>query len=289
MKDLVVFDLDETLLNGDSMTLWHQFLVDKGFATAPDFLALDTQFMAAYADGSLDLDAYLAFSLSPLKHMLAEDINALAARFAKDALMPLIFPEAIVTLAQYKDEGVALAIVSASPSFLVKPVAKALGVETAMGIDLVLNNGKYQPQPEGVPSFREEKCCVLLNGLAALTTILSESVFTLTLLMIFPCVYLRMMYTSSTRAVNCLKKQESINGLFTSGAMRKASRCHLSTQLEFLIRCSLQNRSSVKTCYSARFFSSSSRFSKPCTRRWLSDEKWLLRKSAMACRRSSSL
>ncbi|MCC4798171.1 phosphoserine phosphatase [Enterovibrio norvegicus] len=168
MKDLVVFDLDETLLNGDSMTLWHQFLVDKGLATAPDFLALDKQFMAAYADGSLDLDAYLAFSLSPLKHMLAEDINALAARFAKDALMPLIFPEAIVTLAQYKDEGVALAIVSASPSFLVKPVAKALGVETAMGIDLVLNNGKYQPQPEGVPSFREGKVLRLTQWIGGL-------------------------------------------------------------------------------------------------------------------------
>ncbi|MBE1275365.1 HAD family hydrolase [Enterovibrio baiacu] len=166
--DLVVFDLDETLLNGDSMTLWHQFLVDKGLATKPDFLALDTQFMMAYADGSLDLDAYLAFSLSPLKYMLAEEVNALAERFAQDTLMPLIFPEAIVTLAQYRDEGAALAIVSASPSFLVKPVAKALGVETAMGIDLAVSKGKYKPKPDGVPSFREGKVLRLTQWIGGL-------------------------------------------------------------------------------------------------------------------------
>lgn len=155
--NLVVFDLDETLLNGDSMTLWHQFLVDKGLATKPNFMELDAQFMVAYSDGSLDLDEYLAFSLSPLKYMLAEEVNALATRFVQDKLLPLIFPEAIDTLAQCKDEGATLAIISASPSFLVKPVAKTLGVETAMGIDLMISKEKYIPKPDGVPSFREGK------------------------------------------------------------------------------------------------------------------------------------
>ncbi|PKF49641.1 HAD family hydrolase [Enterovibrio nigricans] len=165
---LAVFDLDETLVSADSMALWHQYLLDKNLTQDPDFMVKDEAFMRDYSAGTLDLPEYLAFSLSPLTNMDAKDVDALATQFAQEIIPPFVFEEARTTLAELKECEAEVVIVSASLAFLVKPIAKMLGVDNAMGIELKTQQGMYIPEPDGEPTFREGKVFKLTEWIYSL-------------------------------------------------------------------------------------------------------------------------
>ncbi|MDD1780108.1 HAD-IB family hydrolase [Enterovibrio sp. ZSDZ35] len=165
---LAVFDLDETLVYADSMALWHQYLLDKNFTQDPNFMAKDEDFMRDYSAGTLNLADYLAFSLSPLSLQTTEEVDALATQFAEEIMPKYVYDEARATLAVLKESGTTIIIVSASLAFLVKPIARMLGVDNAMGIELKTREGKYIPEPDGEPTFREGKVFKLTEWIYSL-------------------------------------------------------------------------------------------------------------------------
>ncbi|KXF80454.1 HAD family hydrolase [Enterovibrio coralii] len=165
---LAVFDLDETLVSADSMALWHQYLLDRHYTKDADFMEKDEAFMRDYSAGTLNLADYLAFSLSPLTSLTTEEVDALATQFAEDIMPEYVYDEARATLAELKESGATIIIVSASLAFLVKPIARMLGVDAAMGIELKTKNGKYMPEPDGEPTFREGKVFKLTEWIYAL-------------------------------------------------------------------------------------------------------------------------
>ncbi|MGF1749913.1 MULTISPECIES: HAD family hydrolase [Vibrio] len=157
LQDLYVFDMDETLFDADCAVLWNEFLIEKGIATTPGFLEEDTRLMALYAQGDLKMEDYLTFSMSPLKGVPKQDIACWVEQCIDEKIMPRFYPQASDLLANLRRDEVDTVMISASVSFLVQAIAKRIGIDVAMGIDLVEENNTYTPEINGIPTYREGK------------------------------------------------------------------------------------------------------------------------------------
>lgn len=163
---LYVFDMDETLVNGDCAMIWNEFLVEKGIATQPNFLEQDQQLMALYAKGEMDMQDYLAFSIAPLAALPTSDVAILVEECVEQYILPKVFVQAASLIGQLKRNNVEMVVVSASVTFIVEAVAKKLGISHAIGIDLAEYQGCYSSKMIGTPSYREGKVTRLEQWLA---------------------------------------------------------------------------------------------------------------------------
>ncbi|MCG9581858.1 HAD-IB family hydrolase [Vibrio tubiashii] len=156
-KPLYVFDLDETLINADCAMIWNEFMVDKGIATEPNFIEEDQRLMSLYAEGKLDMQDYLTFSMAPLEDMPVEQVKLLVEECVKTRILDKQFPQSKPLIEQLSRDGIDMLIISASVTFLVEAVGRQLGIHTALGIDLVSKADHYTAKIHGVPSYREGK------------------------------------------------------------------------------------------------------------------------------------
>ncbi|MBU3824116.1 MAG: HAD-IB family hydrolase [Candidatus Oceanisphaera merdipullorum] len=153
---LAIFDLDETLIAGDSASLWLEYLVDRKLISA-DILAQEKCLMAAYYQGQLDMDAYMALTLAPIRYWPAELLAPLVEDFVRHNVLPLVYADAKARLNWHLAQGHTVVIISATGEHLVKPIAHALGVEHAIGILLDYCDGAYTGLTRGVYSYQEGK------------------------------------------------------------------------------------------------------------------------------------
>ncbi|MGF1701639.1 HAD-IB family hydrolase [Photobacterium makurazakiensis] len=155
--ELAIFDMDETLIANDLSMLWHQFLVEELGLVDKEFLEEDKRMMALYYEGKMDLDAYIAFSLSPLDGYSALEIDAMADNYVQSSASKYIYPQAKVLLEELKQKGITCMIISASVTFLVKAMARYLRLSHAEGVDLVIKDGCYTGKIQGTPSYQDGK------------------------------------------------------------------------------------------------------------------------------------
>jgi len=165
-QPLYVFDMDDTLVNGDCAMLWNAFMVEKGIVTDPEFLQKDREMMALYAKGQMDMEDYLAYTLQPITRIPANDIDNLVDEFVTNKILPKVFPEALSLINSLKANNTALVIVSATVTFIVKKVAQRIGINEAIGIDLKMNQHFYSTEVLGIPSYREGKIQRLKNWIS---------------------------------------------------------------------------------------------------------------------------
>lgn len=156
-NSLYVFDMDETLINADCAMLWHEFLVEKNIISSPDFLEEDKRLMRLYAKGELDMQAYLTFSIHPIRHLSTEQVAQLADQCVEEKILPKLFPQAKVLLEELQQQQRTLLIISASVTFLVAAVAKRIGIKHAIGIDLIEKEGQFTAVILGTPSYQQGK------------------------------------------------------------------------------------------------------------------------------------
>ncbi|GAL35444.1 phosphoserine phosphatase [Vibrio maritimus] len=154
---LYVFDMDETLFDADCATLWNEFLVEKGIATESGFLEEDQRLMALYAQGKMEMEEYLKFSMSPLSGVSKETVSLLVEQCIDEKILPRLYPQAATLIEQLKRDKIRSVIISASVSFLVSAIGKRIGIDEAMGIDLVEEGGHYTATIAGTPTYREGK------------------------------------------------------------------------------------------------------------------------------------
>ncbi|KLN66124.1 HAD family hydrolase [Vibrio sp. VPAP30] len=173
-KPLYVFDLDETLINADCAMIWNEFMVDKGIATESNFIEEDLRLMSLYAEGKLDMEDYLTFSMTPLADMPVEQVNLLVEECVKTRILDKQFPQSKTLIEQLSRDGIDMLIISASVTFLVEAVGRHLGIHTALGIDLVSEAGHYTAKIQGVPSYREGKVTRLRQWLKECSESYSE-------------------------------------------------------------------------------------------------------------------
>jgi HAD superfamily hydrolase (TIGR01490 family) len=154
---LCLFDLDHTLLAGDSDYEWGQFLVDRGVLAREEYEAQNAAFFEQYKDGTLDIHEYLGFALRPLAAHTAEDLARWHAEFMRARILPMITPRARALVRRHLDAGELCAVVTATNSFVTTPIAKELGIPHLIATEPESVGGRFTGRVAGTPCFREGK------------------------------------------------------------------------------------------------------------------------------------
>lgn len=154
---LALFDLDNTLLAGDSDYEWGQFLVERGVVDADVHAEANRRFYEAYKAGTLDILEFCRFAFRPLAENRIEVLRAWREDFIATRIRPLIQPAARELLARHREAGDTLMIVTATNSFVTRPIADELGVERLLATEPEWRDGRYTGELSGTPCFREGK------------------------------------------------------------------------------------------------------------------------------------
>lgn len=155
--DLTLFDLDHTLLNGDSDQMWGDFLVDEGIVDSQFYARENDRFYAQYQDGTLDVHDFVRFSLQPLIDNPRARMLALRERFIDERIRPIVARHAGELIATHRDLGNQIVIITATNSFITTPIAELLGVEHLLATDPEIRGGDYTGNIAGTPCFQEGK------------------------------------------------------------------------------------------------------------------------------------
>ena len=157
--NLALFDLDNTLLAGDSDFEWAQFLISKGIVDREIQEAKNIEFYEQYKAGTLDIHAFLAFQLAPLTRHSRAELDVWHAEYMEKHIRPIISTEALDVVRQHLDNGDLCAIVTATNSFVTGPIARAFGIPHLIATIPAVDpqTGAFSGAPRGTPSFREGK------------------------------------------------------------------------------------------------------------------------------------
>lgn len=164
--DLVLFDLDHTLLDGDSNQLWLGWLVERGAAPASR-LAEQQAHYARYQAGTLDIDAYLAFHLSLLVERSVAEWRPLRDAFVAERIGPRIGPAARAAVERHRDAGDTLAVVTATHDFLAEGIVALLGAPPLVATRCEVADGRFTGRVDGIPCFSDAKPRCVRDWLAA--------------------------------------------------------------------------------------------------------------------------
>lgn len=166
---LAIFDLDHTLLAGDSDYLWGRFLVEQGRVDAESYERQNQAFYEQYRDGTLDIHAFSRFSMAPLAATPLPELLRWREQFLRDKIEPVVAPLAPALLEKHRSQGDTLLIMTATNRFITEPIATLLGVDSLIATDPEFIDGRYTGQLAGIPNFREGKVQRLELWLAAQT------------------------------------------------------------------------------------------------------------------------
>jgi len=153
---LAIFDLDDTLIAGDSASLWLRFLVQEGLAD-PDMLPREEEMMRAYHHGSLEMDDYMRFTLQPLAGRSVDEVAEWAARFIDREISSLVYPQARKAVASYQRDGWRCLVISATGEHVVAPIARSLGIDEVLAIQLEIAGRHYTGSTTGILTFKQGK------------------------------------------------------------------------------------------------------------------------------------
>jgi HAD superfamily hydrolase (TIGR01490 family) len=155
--DLVLFDLDNTLLAGDSDFEWAQFLITKGVLDREVYEARNAEFYEQYKAGTLDIHAFLDFQLKPLARHPRRQLDAWHAEFMAERILPIVLPAARALVRRHQAEGALAAVVTATNSFITAPIAREFGIAHLIATEPESAGGEFTGRVVGTPSFREGK------------------------------------------------------------------------------------------------------------------------------------
>ncbi len=154
---LAIFDLDNTLIAGDSDHTWGDYLVSLGVVDDTTFKATNDKFYQDYLRGELDILAYVRFVVEPLSRHPLEQLHAWRDQFLKDAIAPLLLVKATELLQKHRDQNDYLLIITATNRFVTEPIAELLGVDQLIATELEFKDGRYTGEVAGIPSYQDGK------------------------------------------------------------------------------------------------------------------------------------
>ncbi len=162
--ELAIFDLDHTLIAGDSDSLWTEFLVEEGILGEADW-ELKSKYYRDYQQGRLDMAEFLAFQLKPLSENEPETLHGWRARFVETKILPIMLPKAVDLIENHRAAGRRLLILTATNRFITEPIARLYGVDDLLATNVEIVNGRYTGRSSGIPCFREGKIARLAEWL----------------------------------------------------------------------------------------------------------------------------
>lgn len=164
---LALFDLDNTLLAGDSDFEWAQFLIEQGVLDQEVYEARNQEFYDQYKAGTLDIHEFLDFQLKPLARHARSQLDAWHQDFMQRKILPIITAKGRELVEKHLREADLVAIITATNSFVTTPIARAFGVAHLIATEPEQVNGEFTGGVAGIPSFREGKITRLDAWLAS--------------------------------------------------------------------------------------------------------------------------
>ncbi|HJV27211.1 MAG TPA: HAD family hydrolase [Aromatoleum sp.] len=166
--DLVLFDLDNTLLAGDSDFAWAQFLIAKGVLDREVQEVKNIQFYEQYRAGTLDIFEFLDFQLAPLARHPREELDAWHREFMQSSIAPMITDKARALVHEHTERDALIAVVTATNSFVTGPIVREFGIPHLVATIPAQENGAFTGKPRGVPAFKAGKIERVDNWLESL-------------------------------------------------------------------------------------------------------------------------
>ena len=154
---LAIFDLDNTLLRGDSDHAWGEFLVENRLVDGESYRRENERYYAAYQAGTLDILEFLAFALRPLSRHDRAPLEAWRRQYLQTRILPMITAEARALVESHRARGDTLVIITATNSFLTGPIAAEFGVEHLIATEPEVRDGRFTGGVAGIPCYREGK------------------------------------------------------------------------------------------------------------------------------------
>jgi len=162
---LALFDLDNTLLDGDSDYLWGCFLAEHGIVDAEAYESENQRFYDQYLEGSLDIHEFLRFQLKPLATHKRAQLEAWREQYLVEKIDPILLPRARALLEKHRAQGDQLLIITATNRFITEPIARRYGVEQLLATEPEIVAGEYTGAVNGTPCFQTGKVEQLHNWL----------------------------------------------------------------------------------------------------------------------------
>ncbi len=163
---LAIFDLDNTLIGGDSDTSWGDYLCQHGHVDQQEHAAKHAQFYQDYMDGTLDIQVFLRFQLKILGENKLETLIAWREDYLRSLIYPMVLPKAKTLVEHHRALGHQLLIITATNRFITEPIAKLFGINELIATEPEMCEGEYTGNVAGVPSFAEGKVTRLQQWLA---------------------------------------------------------------------------------------------------------------------------
>lgn len=154
---LAIFDLDNTLIGGDSDHAWGEFLCEQGIVDSEEYRKANDYFYEQYKQGGLDIFEFLAFALKPLATIDPVQLEALHTQFMQEKIEPIMLSKAEELLQKHREQGDYLLIITATNRFVTGPIAERLGVDAIIATEPESIDGRYTGKVAGTPCFQDGK------------------------------------------------------------------------------------------------------------------------------------
>ena len=174
---LAIFDLDNTLIGGDSDFLWGEFLGEEGVVDANAYRKKNEYFYQQYDLGTLDIYAWLEFCLEPLTRYSMTELQELHHRFMIQKIEPILLDKAQNCINRHKERGDTVLVITASTSFVTAPIVKKYGINHLLATEPEIKAGRYTGGVSGMPCFQAGKIDKLMPWLQKNEETLTGSTF----------------------------------------------------------------------------------------------------------------
>jgi len=155
--NLILFDLDNTLLKGDSDYEWGNYLAEIGVVNKKTYTKKNAAFFSQYQEGTLDPNEYAKFSYEPLVKNKYQDLIVWRNDFIEKIIRPMILPKAIELLDRHRNNQDTLAIITSTNKFITEPIANELNVDHLIATEPEMKNGEFTGKMTGRACFQENK------------------------------------------------------------------------------------------------------------------------------------
>ena len=174
---LAIFDLDNTLIGGDSDFLWGEFLGEEGVVDANAYRKKNEYFYHQYDLGALDIYAWLELSLEPLSRYSMTELEAFHHQFMIQKIEPIMLDKAQNCIDRHKEKGDTVLVMTATNSFVTAPIAKKYGINQLLATEPEIKAGRFTVGVSGIPCFQSSKVDKLMPWLQKNEETLTGSTF----------------------------------------------------------------------------------------------------------------
>jgi len=174
---LALFDLDNTLIAGDSDYLWGCFLVERGIVDNELYERENRRFYDQYKVGELDIHEFLDFQLRPLSEHDIDTLQQWRRQYVEEKIVPIVLPKAQALVDSHRQQGDTLVVITATNRFITGPIVELYDIPHLLATEAEILGDTYTGKVSGIPCFQEGKVSRLTDWLVEHRCSLQDSWF----------------------------------------------------------------------------------------------------------------